>query len=88
VLDRKGAVAGTLSQVCTMVSPAASLFTSTFDCTGSFVLAGGTITVQGPFVPSADTSVQAVTGGTGEFVKVRGQVTSAAEADTFEIALA
>ena len=88
MLDRKGAVAGTLSQVCTMVSPAASLFTSTFDCTGSFVLAGGTITVQGPFVPSADTSVQAVTGGTGEFVKVRGQVTSAAEADTFEIALA
>ena len=71
-----------------MVTPAASLFTSTFDCTGSFVLADGTITVQGPFVPSADTSVNAVTGGTGEFVKARGQVTIAAEADAITIELA
>jgi hypothetical protein len=88
LLDRKGAVAGTLSQVCTMVSPAASLLASTFDCTGSFVLADGTITVQGPFVPAADTSVNAVTGGTGEFVKARGQVTIAAEADAITIELA
>jgi len=88
LLDSQGGDAGTLSQVCTIVSPAASLFTSTFDCTGSFVLADGTITVQGPFVPTADSNVQAVTGGTGAFVKARGQVTIAAEPDTIEIELA
>ena len=88
VLDRKGADAGTMSQVCTMVTPAASLFTSTFDCTGSFVLADGTITAQGPFIPAAATSVNAVTGGTGEFVKARGQLTIATEADAITIELA
>src|SRR5262245_37530465 len=88
LLDPQGGDAGTTSQVCTLVSPAATLFTSTFECTGSFVLAGGTISVEGPFVPTADVSVEAVTGGTGEFVKARGQVTIAAEADTIEIELA
>jgi hypothetical protein len=87
VLDRKGAPAGTLSQVCTLTVPAATLFTSTYDCIGSLVLADGTITFQGPFVPVGAANVDAVSGGTGEFARARGQVTIAAEPDTIEIEL-
>jgi len=88
LLDRKGAVAGSLEQVCTVVSPGANLFASTFDCTGSFDLADGSITVQGSFVPVAEVSSLAVTGGTGEFAKARGEAVIATEADTITVELA
>ena len=50
----KGAVAGTLSRLRTLVSRTASLFAGTFDCTGFFVLADGTIIFAGPPVRSSE----------------------------------
>src|SRR5262245_13258589 len=38
VLDRHGDAAGTFDQVCTLVTPGANLFASTFDCIGTFEL--------------------------------------------------
>ena len=88
VLDAGGAAAGSTSQVCTLLTPGANIFTSTYDCTGSFDLADGSITVQGTFVPTAAASTLAITGGTGEFAKARGEVVIATEADTITIDLA
>jgi len=87
LLDRNGAAAGSMTQVCTLVTRGANLFVSTFDCTGTFDLAGGSLTIQGTFVPAVQRNTQAVTGGTGAFAKSRGEVVSAAEADTFTIEL-
>jgi hypothetical protein len=83
-----GALAGSMSQVCTVVEPGPNLFASTFACTGSLQLAQGELTVQGAFVPLADTSILAVTGGTGDFAAARGELVIATEADEITIALA
>jgi hypothetical protein len=87
LVDRNGAAAGSMSQVCTLVTPGANLFASTFDCTGTFDLAGGSLTVQGTFVPAVQRNTQAVTGGTGAFTKSRGEVLVAAETDEITIEL-
>ena len=44
-----------------------------FECMWTTSLAGGQITVQGPFLDKAD-SVLAVTGGTGSYANVRGEM--------------
>ena len=88
VLDEHGDRAGSMSQVCTILSPGENVFTSTYDCSGSFDLADGSITVQGTFVPTAESSTLAITGGTGRFAKARGEVVLATEADTITIDLA
>ena len=81
------APAGSMSQVCTLVEIGPNLFASTFDCSGSFDLRDGSITVQGSFVPAAAESSAAITGGTGEFKAARGEVTIATEQDTITIKL-
>jgi len=88
LLDERGATAGSMSQVCTLLTPGPNVFTSTYDCAGSFDLADGSITVQGTFVPVADASTLAITGGTGRFAKARGEVVVATEADGITIDLA
>jgi hypothetical protein len=45
----------------------------TWECTQTTFLAGGQITTEGPFNDEQDT-VQAVTGGTGNFANVRGEM--------------
>jgi hypothetical protein len=87
VVRPDGSPAGSTEQVCTVVEPKASLFASTFDCTGSFQLGQSEIVVQGAFVPTAAESSFAVTGGTGAFASARGEVTLATEADDITIDL-
>jgi allene oxide cyclase len=45
-----------------------------YECTFITMLAGGQITVEGPFHDSGDTTL-AVTGGTGRYLGVKGQMT-------------
>jgi hypothetical protein len=45
-----------------------------WECMWTTFLAGGHITVEGPFVESRRTSVLAVTGGTGAYRNARGQM--------------
>jgi hypothetical protein len=87
-LLRDGVTAGSMEQACTMVKAGAGLFASTFDCTGEFALAEGSLTVQGSFVPAHPESSFAITGGTGAFATARGEVILATEADTITIKLA
>jgi len=87
VVRPDGSAAGSLEQVCTVVGVGPGLFASTFDCTGSFRLDQGQITVQGAFVPADAESSFAVTGGTGSFSAARGEVILATEADQITIAL-
>jgi hypothetical protein len=44
-----------------------------WECWWTISLAGGQITVQGPFLDKGD-SVMAITGGTGKYVNARGQM--------------
>ncbi len=44
------------------------------ECLWTLMLAGGQITVEGPYLDAGD-SVLAVTGGTGKYADVRGQMT-------------
>jgi hypothetical protein len=82
-----GTPAGVISQECTITEPGTSPLTSTFECSGSLVLANGTITHSGPFVPSAPEQSLAVTGGTGEFAAARGEVSIRAEQDQITVRL-
>ena len=82
-----GAAAGTMTQVCTLVKLGSNPLTSTYDCTGSFDLDGGSITVSGPFVPAAAESAFAVTGGTGDFRAARGDGVIRTEDDEITIKL-
>jgi hypothetical protein len=88
VIDAAGAKAGTTNQVCTLVELNGGLFTSSYECTGSIAVAQGTITMEGPFVPSQAEQSAAITGGTGAFQKARGQVVTRAEGDTLVVDLA
>ena len=88
VLAADGSKAGTFNQVCTLVEVASNPFTSAYECSGSIALANGTITVQGPFVPSLAEQSAAITGGTGAYQKARGQVVVRAEADELVVQLA
>ena len=45
-----------------------------WECSWTTILPGGSLTVEGPFYDSAD-SVLAITGGTGKWARVRGQMT-------------
>jgi len=78
---------GTLNQVCTLVSVKGGPFTSDYECTGSIALPGGTITMQGPFTPTAPEQSAAITGGTGAYAKARGEIVVRAEADDIEVRL-
>ena len=44
-----------------------------FECIWTLLLAGGQITVEGPFLDAGDSTL-AVTGGTGKFAAVRGEM--------------
>lgn len=44
-----------------------------FECIWTLTLAGGQITVEGPFLDAGD-STMAVTGGTGKYATVRGEM--------------
>ncbi|HTT98212.1 MAG TPA: allene oxide cyclase family protein [Rhizomicrobium sp.] len=44
-----------------------------FECTWTTTLAGGQITVEGPFLDAGDSTL-AVTGGTGKYASVRGEM--------------
>jgi hypothetical protein len=54
---------------CTRIAPRRG----TWECVWTTFLAGGQITVEGPFNDTKDTVV-AVTGGTGNFANVRGEM--------------
>jgi len=88
VLREDGSQAGTFRQVCSLVDLAGSPFTSTFECTGSIALEGGTITMEGPFTPSQAESVAAITGGTGQYRGAGGEIVVRAEADEIVVHLA
>ena len=82
-----GTPAGTMTQVCTLVKSGTSVFTSSYDCSGSFDLEAGSITMAGSFLPTAAENAFAVTGGTGEFKGARGDGVLRAEEDEFTIKL-
>lgn len=88
VLAADGSRAGTFNQVCTLVQVIGSPLTSAYECTGSIALENGTITMQGPFVPSLAEQSAAITGGTGAYQKARGQIVARAEADELIVQLA
>jgi hypothetical protein len=88
VLDAKGAPAGTFNQVCTLVEVIGGPLTSAYECTGSIALENGTITMQGPFVPTLAEQSAAITGGTGAYSKTRGEIVARAEADELVVRLA
>jgi hypothetical protein len=83
-----GTAAGRLVQVCTLVEPGPSPVAGTFECYGSIALAGGTLTIAGPFAPAKADQAQAVTGGTGAFRLARGEASVRAEADQIIVRLA
>jgi hypothetical protein len=83
-----GSLAGSFSQVCALVELGSNPLTSTYECNGSIALQDGTITMQGPFVPTAAQQSAAVTGGTGAYRTARGEVVFEAEADALVIRLA
>jgi hypothetical protein len=87
LLADDGRDAGSLRQVCTVTVPGTSVFTSEFECSGSISLDGGTLVVEGPFVPVAPEQAQAVTGGTGAFATARGEAIIRSEADEITIHL-
>jgi len=62
-------VVGTDQGECVRIDPAAG----TWECRWTNVLRGGQITVEGPFFDAQD-SVLAVTGGTGRYRNVRGEM--------------
>jgi hypothetical protein len=88
LLREDGSPAGSFNQVCTLVALKGSPFASEFECVGSLTLGGDTITMQGPFVPSAAEQSAAITGGTGRFATARGEVVLRAEADQIVVRLA
>jgi hypothetical protein len=82
-----GGHAGDFSQSCTLVTLNSSPLNSGYECTGSIVLAGGTITLAGPFNPSLADQAAAVTGGTGIYRAARGDAGIRAEADQITVRL-
>jgi hypothetical protein len=82
-----GSHAGDFVQTCTLVTPGTNPFDSTYDCAGSAALATGTITMHGPFNPSLDQQLAAVTGGTGAYRGARGDIDIRSEADQLTIRL-
>jgi hypothetical protein len=88
VLRPDNSPAGTLNQVCILVKPGGNPFTSQYECSGSIALADGTLTMQGPFDPTQDEQVAALTGGTGAFATARGEIAIRSEADEIVVALA
>jgi Allene oxide cyclase barrel like domain len=87
VSRESGASAGTFTQVCTLVELGSNPLTSTYECSGSIVLKGGTITMQGPFVPAQPEGTAAITGGTGDYRGARGEIVVRAEADQLIVRL-
>jgi hypothetical protein len=87
LLRQDGSKAGVLRQTCTLVEPGTSPLTSTFECSSSFALTEGTITGQGPFVPSTPEQPAAVTGGTGAFNTAQGEAVIRAQDDQITIRL-
>jgi hypothetical protein len=88
VLFENGSPAGTSRQTCTLVDLASSPFTSTFECAGSIALHDGTITTEGPFLPSTPEQDAAITGGTGAYKTARGEAVIRAKADQIIVKLA
>jgi hypothetical protein len=87
VLHEDGTPAGSLRQVCTLTDLVGGPFTSTFECTGSITLKDGTISMEGPFTPSDDESVAAITGGTGQYRAAHGEIAVRAKADQILVKL-
>ena len=69
VYDRTTHVVGRDQGECIRISPAAG----TWECTWVTILRGGQITVEGQYRDTADT-ILAVTGGTGMYANVRGDM--------------
>jgi hypothetical protein len=82
-----GSHAGDFVQSCTLVTPGTNPFDSTYDCAGSMTLAGGTITMHGPFNPALAQQLAAVTGGTGLYRDARGDIDIRSEADQLTVRL-
>jgi hypothetical protein len=87
VLREDGSQAGTFRQTCTLTDLVGNPFTSTYECAGSIALKDGTITMEGPFTPSAPQNTAAITGGTGRYATARGEITVSAEADQIIVKL-
>jgi hypothetical protein len=87
VVHPGGGAGGPLREECTLIDPAATLLTSTFECSGSIELPGGRLLFGGPFVPAATEQTQAVTGGTGMFRGAAGEAVVRAEADRIVVRL-
>lgn len=82
-----GGLGGPLREECTLIDPAPKLLASTFECSGSIALPGGTLLFGGPFVPMAPEQTQAVTGGTGVFRAAAGEAVVRAEDDEIVVRL-
>jgi hypothetical protein len=82
-----GTHAGDFDQVCTLVALADSPLSSTYECSGTLSLPGGTITMQGSFVPLELDQLAAVSGGTGAYRTARGDIRIQAVADRFTVRL-
>jgi Allene oxide cyclase barrel like domain len=87
VLRPDGSTAGTFREVCTLIDLGPTPPASTFECTGSLALQDGTITFEGPFVPSTPEQSAAITGGTGAYATARGEIVIRAVADEFVVRL-
>ena len=87
VLHEDGTQAGSFRQVCTLTDLVSGPFTSTFECTGSITLKDGTISMEGPFTPSDDESVAAITGGTGGYRTAQGEIAVRAHDDQIVVKL-
>jgi len=72
------AKAGTDQGYCIRIVPGKS-----FECIWTLTLPDGQITVEGPFFDTAD-SVLAVTGGTGKYADVRGEMALHAHDDKYD----
>jgi allene oxide cyclase len=68
-LYRGGNVVGRDQGVCTRIA----VKKGTWECTWTNILAGGSITVEGPFYDTKDSTL-AVTGGTGAYRRARGEM--------------
>jgi hypothetical protein len=85
-----GSRAGDFNQVCTVVTLGTTApvpLTSTYECTGTFHLANGSISQQGTFVPLKADQADAISGGTGAYQTARGEIETQAIADRITVRL-
>ena len=74
--DSTGKKVGKLHANCVTTVGSSNFLKSKMSCTGSMVLAQGTLTFQAIVSPSVATTTGAITGGTGAYANARGTFTS------------